>query len=133
MRAEPLNLRELFGETYRIGFEESYYAERTRHTIDDPWLQIIPGTYGHIYPHGGELLAVSTHRRGRIAKKLIDLPGVVVVQSGDDGINATFPLSVFDDVASLIGARKRRNVSPEQRERLLSIGAAHRFTAKTDN
>jgi hypothetical protein len=92
-----INLKEFLGDRYRIRSEESYYAEHgDRARADDPWLQIIPCRHGHIYPHGGDLLAVSTNKRGAVANKLAALACTTVVQDGSDGINATFHVNDFD-------------------------------------
>ncbi len=124
-----INLREQFGREYRIGHDPAYFADYgARARVDDPWLQIIPGGRGHIYPHGGDLLAVATNGRGPIVAKLAAVPSVAVVQDGTDGINATFPLESFAEVAGLIQARRRRKrLSPEHRAKLVAAGAASRF------
>lgn len=98
-----INLRERFGERFRIVFDEAH----TRG--DDPWLQVIPCQHGHIYPHGGELLGIATNSRGPVARSLARMKGVRVVQDGDDGINAVFPVTMFDRVAALVEPYRRRN------------------------
>jgi len=129
-----INLRERYGDVYRITHDESYHHERTEfRSIEEPWLQVIPGRYASIYPHGGELLAVSTHERtsGRVnqslRRKLLAIPGVEPQQDGGDGIDATFPVEAFDAVAELVKARRRRRLSPEQRAKLLASGEPYRF------
>jgi hypothetical protein len=110
-----INLKNLAGDPYKVAYEESYYTERSRHTVEDPWLMMILCQHGHIYPQGGELLAVSTDKRGGVARRIAQLPFVTVLQDGSDGINATFPVNRFDDVAEIVKPRKRRRLSPEQR------------------
>lgn len=111
-----INLRETYGDRYRIAHEESYAAEHPQFRAEEePWLQVIPCRHGHIYPGGGDLLMVSTSFRGRIAHRLMALPFAEVVQDGSDGVNATFPADRLDEVAEIMGARRRRVMSPEQR------------------
>jgi hypothetical protein len=111
-----INLRERFGDAYRIRHEESYAAERSEfRAAEEPWLQIIPCRHGHIYPHGGNLLAVSTDRRGIMARRLMALGCLTVAQDGSDGINATFPVEAFDQVAAIVRPKRRRRLTPEHR------------------
>ena len=84
-----------------------------RGPADDPWLQIIPCKHGHICPWGGDLLAICTSQRGGIARRLMALPFVQVVQDGSDGINATFPVERF---AEIVKPKRRRRLTPEQRQ-----------------
>ena len=111
-----INLRERFGDAYRIRHEESYAAERSEfRAAEEPWLQIIPCRHGHIYPWSDTLLAVSTNRRGPVAGRIRELPFVAVVQDGSDGINATFPVEAFDQVAAIVRPKRRRRLTPEHR------------------
>lgn len=117
-----LNLKELFGEQYRI--DASFVAENPgRKRCQDPWYYRIPCEHGEIYPHGGELLGAATHRRGKIAKQIAAVPEVRVVQDGVDGINAVFHHSNFEAVAALLKPRRRRRLSAEHRARLADSGA----------
>ena len=125
---ECVNLKERFGKRYRVRYEESYYVEHgSRAWGDDPWLQVIPCDLGHIFPHGGNLLAASTNRRGATAKKLMALPGVTVHQDGDDGVTVLFPVESFDQVAALMRPKRRRVVSEAERQRLRLLGAKYGF------
>src|SRR5215467_15117854 len=45
---EPVNLRERFGNRYRIGFDPS----RSSAWDHDPWMMTVRCRYGEIYPHG---------------------------------------------------------------------------------
>lgn len=125
-----INLKKRFGKQYRVRHEESLQAENSEfRTEEEPWLQIILCQRGHIYPYGEELLAVSTDHRGKTSNKIMSLPYVKVLQEGDDGINATFPAKHFDEIAKIMGARRKRQMSPEQRaasmERLAKYGFQH--------
>jgi len=122
-----LDLQETFGSRYRIEFEESYYAERSRQTVDDPWLQIIPCRFGHIYPQGGEMLAAATKRRGRTATMLRQVPGVEVRQDGSDGINVVFPVDLFPAVAAIMRPHRRAVLTDEQKATARELLAAYAF------
>jgi hypothetical protein len=79
-------------------------------------MYLIPCQYGHIFPHGGDILAASTDKAGRIARRLKALPGVKVHQDGDDGATVLFHVNQFDTVADIIQPRRRRRLSPEARK-----------------
>jgi hypothetical protein len=128
--ATCIDLAEHYGERFRVIHEASYSADRGDGArAHDPWTLLIPCERGHIYPHGGELLGASTDTRGPTAKALAGLPGVRVVQDGSDGINVVFPAAEFETVAAVLKPRRRRILSPEQRDRLIAMGAKHRFAA----
>ena len=126
-----VNLKKRFGDRFRVTYEESYYAQYGPNArIEDPHFMILLCRNGHIYPHGGKTLAVSTDRRGPIAKRLADLDCVTVVQDGDDGITATFDVSDFDRVAEVMRPRKARpRLSEEHKTKLLGAGRQHWFPA----
>jgi len=124
----PTNLRELFGRRYRIEYDPAHAGRK-----DDPWLQVIPCRRGHIYPHGGDLLGLATNGRGSTATVIAKLPGVTVLQDGNDGINAVFPLRLFPQVAKLIKPRRRRQLTVEQRQLAALRLAQHRFSPARQN
>ena len=98
-KATCINLRERFGKRFKIEREESFFAGRDRYrAAEEVWLQIIPCRAGHIYPHGGDLLAASTDKAGQTARRLKALAGVTVRQDGDDGVTVSFPAEMFDQV-----------------------------------
>ncbi|MGA2035031.1 MAG: hypothetical protein ABSG68_22505 [Thermoguttaceae bacterium] len=124
-----MNLRERFGRRYRVEYEESYFAQYGLNArVDDPWLQIIPCQYGHIYPWGVDRLAASTDRRGGVARRIAALAFIEVWQDGDDGITALFPLDKFDEVAALMKPRRRRQMTEEQRRAAVERLAKYAFT-----
>ena len=111
-----INLKERFGDVYKVGHEESYHADRGENARTvDPWYMQIPCQHGHIYPHGRDVLAASTNTRGGIARKLAALDCTTVVQDGSDGINATFHVRDFERVAQLMKPKRRRRLTGEQR------------------
>ena len=116
-----MNLRSRYGDKYRISREEG--ADR-----HDPAGFIIPCKRGHIYVHGRELLGVATSGRG-IVRRLLTVAGLVIVQDGSDGINATFPPEQFAAVAAIIRPRRRRRLSPEHRAKLAASNSAYRYAS----
>lgn len=123
---ECIDLQDLFGEQYRIE------SELGKQRITDPWDAILLCKYGHIYPHGGNLLAVATNKRGPLANRLASLRCVTVTQDGDDGINAVFELEDFDTVAEIIQPRRRRRLTNEQRAASVERLRQFQFSAASD-
>lgn len=107
--ATCINLRERFGERYRVTLEP---PAKTWH---DPWYHLIVCQHGHIYPHGGDLLGFASARRGPVANRVAALPYAQVTQDADDGMNITFPVEHFDEVAAIVKPRLRRRLSEQQR------------------
>ncbi len=129
---ECVNLKRLFGKRFRVRYEESYYAQYGPNArTDDPWLQIIPCDMGHIYPHGGNMLAASTNKPGPTVRKLKALPGVIVHQDGNDGANILFHIDQFDAVAEIMRPKRRRVASEAERERLRLLSAKYGFKSIT--
>ncbi len=119
-----INLKEQFGRRFRVEHEESYVAEHGENAFrDDPWLQIIPCRYGHIFPHGDDTLAVSVDGHPNVAGKIRRLACCRIHQDGDFGeLTALFNLADFDRVARIMHPRRRRQVSDEERDRLRAMG-----------
>ena len=108
--SECTNLKERFGDRYRVDYEESYAADLGKHArTEDPWLMIIPCQHGHICPWGGELMAACTNKRGSVANRLSELPVTEPWMDGDDGANVRFHVRDFDQVAEIMKPRKRRH------------------------
>lgn len=127
MAATCVNLRERFGEKYRIEYEESYWAEREIAGKDDPWLQIIPCDFGHIYPHGGTTLAASINKRGPTMRTLVAMPCCRLWQDADDGATVLFDVADFKAVAKIMRPKRRRQVSDEERARLAEMSRRFGF------
>lgn len=130
--SDCIDIKKHFGDRYKVGYEESYAAERgnSARTLD-PWLLTIPCKFGHIYAYGGALLGASTDRRGPIANQLAALPCVRVVQDGDDGINVVFHVRDFAQVAEVIKPRRRRRLSAEKHAEQSERLRRYQFTPAT--
>lgn len=128
--SQCINLKRRYGKLYRVKYEESYYAERGQGArAEDPWLMTLLCLHGHICPWGGELLAACTNNSGALAGRLMRLEFIRrdLSQVGSDGVNAVFHIEHFDEVASLMKPRKRRQMSPEQREAVRLRAQQHGF------
>lgn len=130
-----VDLKAEFGSQFRVipepGTYQGEYGESAR--TSDPWLLIVPCKFGHIYPHGKSMLGVSVDTRGKIAKRISELPFVTVVQDGDDGINAIFHKKHFLKIAELVVPRKRRKLSEEHKAKLLKATEQYRYKPKTSS
>lgn len=130
-----INLKEHFGKRFRIRYEESYYVNRTRDTLVDPWLMVLLCRYGHVFPHGGNLLAASVDGHPKLASVLRQLPCCRVHQDGDDGeLTMVFDVSDFAKVAAVMRPKRRRQLSEAQRaaaaERLARFSPRARTNAE---
>jgi hypothetical protein len=119
---ECINLREQFGRRFRVEYEESFSAEHGQGgRTQEPWLMVILCRYGHIYPHGGNLLAASIDGHPNVAGILRRLPCCHVIQDGDFGeLTVVFDAADFSKIAKIIRPRRRRQVTEAQRVELLA-------------
>ena len=124
MTQNPIDLKTLAGKRYRLQYDESRQGRE-----ESPWLLIVPCRYGHIYPHSAELLGIAINTRA-MGHKLAKLPGVTVLQEADDGFNLACPPKLFAAVAKIMGARRKKQVSEAERNRLAAMGKATRIRPK---
>jgi hypothetical protein len=82
----------------------------------------LPCERGIVYPHGGDLLAVEVEGRRVTANRLRHLDCTTTYQEGDGFGAVTFHAADFDEVATIVKPRRRRQVSEAERQRLASIG-----------
>ena len=127
-----VDLKQHFGDRFRIEYEESYHAERPEFRAQEAaWLTLIPCQHGHIIPWGGDLLAACTDKRGPLAKKLVESSVTEPWMGGDDGVNVKFDIRHFDEVAEIMKPRRRHRhgfkLSSEHRQKLVEAGEKHRF------
>jgi hypothetical protein len=112
-----VNLKEIYGKTYRITLDESASIDGQTHE-ERLWLYQIPCKFGHIFVQGENTLGAYCNRI-KVIPRLIALPGVRVKQRGDREVNVAFDPAQLAEVAQLLKARKRRVISAEERSRLI--------------
>ena len=108
-----------------MSVEESYFADTgNEHRVKvDPWLLLIRGRYGHIFPWSVDRIAVSVDGHTNIAGRIQRMPCVRVEQHGSFGeLTASFLTEDFDTVAEIVHPYRRRQVSDAERERLARMG-----------
>ncbi len=110
-----------FGRDYRVTLDES--AEGGK----DTWMYQVPGRFGTIYPHGGDLLAVECDYHDRTARSLAALPGVTLHQDGNREKTFLFAAELFPAVAAIVQPRRRRRLSEQAKQKLVAAGAPNRF------
>src|SRR5262245_12221970 len=88
------------------------HPHRFRVKPDAEGWPVIPGKLGRLEWHDGMLLAVYSDRP-RLFARLWALPGVRRWQVGDQEVRGLVPLDRLPAVASLIQARRRRNITAE--------------------
>ena len=134
MKPTCLNLKELFGDRYKLEYEESYYAERPEfRRQEEPWLTQIPCQHGHIGVWGDDWLVASTNHAGRVATRLRELPFTELAMDGADGANVLFTVDHFDEVAQILKPRRRRRLSEEHKARLAASNAKYRFRPASEH
>jgi hypothetical protein len=122
--SDPIDLKALAGNRYRITLDESAAGEPL---ADRPWSYRIPCKYGFISVHGPGTLAAWTGSRLKIAS-LAEAPGARVHQRGDREIRVLFTPDRLDEIARLLGARRRRpRLSEEHRAKLAAGSEPFRF------
>src|SRR5437870_10477926 len=113
---------------------------RLRVQVDAEGFPFIPGRYGQIEWHcdgancwscalPGQLALAVYSGRPRLFEKLWAIPGVKRHQTGDTEMRAVFPPEALEQVASVIKARRRRTLSPEEARRR-GFKATHRATSE---
>lgn len=107
-----LNLKELYGQEYRIDHDDS--VEKYQKKIE-PEYYMIEGTHGHIYPYSNKYLAVWVNGKRRISD-VKKWEGLSITQEGDDEAIFIFLPDMFEQVAKKIRAYKRPRVSDEERQ-----------------
>ena len=123
-----INLKDRFGDQYRIGFDPAYDPKHRPREKLDPWYMMVLCQRGVIYPWGGDLLAVEVVGRRPTVKRLAAL-GLKQIQDGDES-TFVFDVMKFDDVAAIVKPRRRRRVSEAERQRLAELSRRHGFLAK---
>lgn len=108
------NLKEQFGRVYTVvddGTGETDPKEKI-------WCMQINGKHGFIYPYGWDGTLAVCFTSNRVAKRALQL-GLAPHQRGDYETVLLFPPSYLHQVAKLIKAQKRKQISPELRADLM--------------
>jgi hypothetical protein len=124
MDPKCVNLREMFGQRFKIGWDPAYDPKGIHEK--DPWMMTLPCQKGVIYPQGGEMLAVEIDNRPITAKQVAAIPGIVCHQDGDHEKTFLFHVDLFDQVAEMVKPRKRRRLSDGQMAKCIDRLAKHR-------
>jgi len=95
----PINLRERFGDRFRISFDPAHTRKA------DPWMMLLTFRGGNIYPHGGQHLAIEIEGRRFLRAKLA---AYQCIQDGDDFQAFRFHVDEFDAVAAIVRPHRRR-------------------------
>ena len=126
-----LDLKKRFGKKYRIYMDEAWYAEDSQSNPnklkDKPWYYEVRGKYGAIYLYGASKLAVrvtGNRIKGRIKTEYKDILSLYL-EAEYESIFLFNPES-FEIVAGLIKARRKKQISEQERLRLRNIsGLTH--------
>ena len=87
---------------------------RLRVSPDAEGFPVILGKYGQIEWFHAEAKYLAAYTTRRLTRgKLLALPGIIRHQIGDEEVRVLFPVDRLPEVARLLGARKRRSLSPE--------------------
>jgi hypothetical protein len=115
---DVIDLKALFGDRCRITLDPAAQGQRK----PDQMYFVIPCEYGEIYPFSADKLAVMVTSI-KVAQRLRrEHPELKVHQSADDAAVFLFSPDQFDLVARYVHPRRKRQLSPEQREFLRRIG-----------
>jgi len=117
-----IDLARRFSGRFRIVYEEQVALWPPGERV---WLARVACHGGHVGVQGGDRLVAFTNRP-RLGRQLRALPFVIGAQ-GDAEVRIVFPVEFVELVLTLLRPRRRRQVSAAQRERLATMGAAHRF------
>lgn len=122
-----INPRETFGKRYRIFMDEAWLAEdavsNPDKVNDRPWYYEIRGKYGTVYVYGDNMLAVSitaNRVKGSIKKAYGNI--LCLYLKAEDESIFLFKPDNLEIVAGLIKARRKRQVTEPERQRLRNIG-----------
>ena len=110
-----INLRQFCGDRYRVvddGTDDSDRSERIG-------CQEIRGKHGAIYPYGRNGSLAVRVESSRIAAR-VEALGLKVIQRGDFETVFLFESKQLKEIAAMIQAQKRRQLSPEEKAKLVA-------------
>lgn len=119
MTVACVDLLTLFGDEYRISWDEAYDSFNVPRESLDLWYARICGTYGEVHPHSSELLAVETENHPGIIKRLESLECTTTYLDGDFGFGAfLFKPEHLGEIAEIVRLYRRPRISEARREEL---------------
>lgn len=113
---KPPDLKRLFGDRYRIVYDEA--AERERALRRDPWYWRVKCRRGHIYPHSDRLLGFWCTGSPSINKLRRQHPELTISQLGDDEAIFLFSPAQIDIIAPIAQPYRKRQIGAAERKRL---------------
>jgi hypothetical protein len=136
----PFSLKNKFGKRYRIQMEETWKLETTENRIGfEGWYEQVPTTCGGFIGLFQDkpivILQFHTLKQRQTCRKIAEqFKDTLGVRLDDrfDGYETVlyFPVELFVQVAEAVGARKRRVLSPEHKEKLAKASKATRFSPR---
>jgi len=139
-RKGRFQLAKIIGTRYRFDLDEAWFHELPEEREPNRlWYERIPcakesfiGVYS-VDPLIFKLYSTRPKNARKIHEAIKDSPGFIKSDFAFDGeAEIYFSKEVLPTVAELAGARKKRQLSPEQMEELVKWGAAHRFKSQID-
>jgi hypothetical protein len=139
-RKGRFQLTKIIGTRYRFDLDEAYFHEQAEEREPNHlWYERIPCQKdSFIGVHSVEPLVFKLYStRPKNAKKIYDAikdkPGFVRADFAfDREALVFFTKEVLPTVAELAGARKKRQLTPEQKADLVKMGSANRFKSQID-
>ena len=119
--SEPIcvNLQEVFGDEYRIGWDPAYNPSNVPRDCLDLWYARLRGKYGEVYPHSAELLAVETENHPDIKKRLENFDCTSTYLDGDFGFGVfLFKPEHLSEIAEIVQLYHKPRISEARREEL---------------
>lgn len=135
-----LDLMKKYGKRYKVSRDPSWDAEtaenRTefRKSGEEPWYWELIGRKGRLYPHGETVCAVLLSPRisAKLERSSLFKSGEAKLKVvPDEGSIYLIPNATTDTVLPYLQPRKRRILSPEQRQKAIERLKAHSFPKKT--
>jgi hypothetical protein len=128
---ECVNLIDRFGDKYKIGWDSCYNPKGRPKEKLAPWYMTVPCERGTIYPHGDLKLGVMVDYRPITANLLAESGVCELYQDCDREKTFLFDVADFDTVAEIVKPRRKRRLTPEQREKNVERLKKYRFDSRT--
>jgi hypothetical protein len=139
-RKGRFQLAKIIGTRYRFDLDEAWYHELAEEREPNRlWYERIPcakesfiGVYS-VDPLIFKLYSTRPQNARKINGAINGRPGFIKADFAFDGeAEIYFTKEALPTVAELAGARKKKQLTPEQKERLSKQGAANRFKSPID-